>query len=409
MIDQRHSYMPTRKNGFVLNTNGAVYIIPKPSAIVIYSPVTRYTSHGDGQSGKEWDLTGSQLMKDQAGYDCLIICNAMNGFYMQIGVWERDPYTRHLKDYKPPRYNKPPLPWARSLTTGAASLVPVEICCTAAEIPTAFAGRSVDGHEPIYETAEQHTRASMVQCPIWGLINVPVAGVSGYAQKEPSLFLGLSKYTNTCTYATNIGVKFYGFNGINEKSIAYDCPPPYNQIRYTEFKDENVFHAYSYTSDSCVQINSVADLPFETKKINDNKMVIFDTELVYDQRAYVNRVKPLLWDKPAVLLNTKAAATGARDRTIQPVAVIPLMLYHEGWKDKDGRLNGVIDGRTGRRTARGKTIVTFITNTSITQFYNRNTQTQAVMHQVSRAITKHPIYDVKSLKKILNPNTKERS
>ncbi|MCQ2355409.1 MAG: hypothetical protein MJ014_00050 [Methanocorpusculum sp.] len=409
MIIQVHSYRKTNPVcGFIRNPHGALLILPKASAVEVYSPVTAYTAHyhKDRVYEEVWDLTGAQLMRDQAGCECLLISNALNGQYLQIGKWERDPYTRRNPNYTPPKL------WARSIRS--AVLKPIEICNTGLKIPNT---RYISIAPPLYSglaDADMHTGVTpddIFSAPLERYTAHPAE--PNYLTEEPTLSLGNTAFYNTATYAAELGIYRVRDKTLKPTSLSRDCPPPYNRISHLEFTDGGkLSESYTRKFRKYVQIRDNLIQPFAEENVSQDKMatVCFDTELNYLNDGYepANQVRPVLWDWPIVLMRVVeeyAVPNGkkwkGRKSRVWPVVVVPIMLYHEPYTDSGGKKHGVIDGKTGRRWARGKCLIGFSMDRSVLSQIPAGSRVTFEMIQISHPITSHPIFSAASLKKLL--------
>lgn len=421
MFVQHHSYMETAARGYVLHLEGGAVIVPKASAVVAYTPVTKYTSQFPGKEvyekkdpadptklyNSDWDLTGARLINGQEGYDCLFVSNAMNGFYLLIGLGERDPYTRiavQKRTYVPPRdkiprKGEPRLPWNRSLKT--KYLTPIEICnANGVTITNSYNGRTLMGARGWIPSRTNKSYTAIIT-PSVTVRDLHVIPNQEYVWPSPKL----DTQTGTSTYATNIGAYWVKTDPTWEETVvpsalARDCPPPYNaipiqsRIRYGYFQHAN----YGYRPRSSVieaekEFAYDQNLHLETSKNPYGYPVLLDTGTPYAEPYSGSWRRSVLWDRPIALLNIKTPALGANGNTgIQPAVAVPLMLYHYPYVDTSGKYHGPIDSDTGRRWAKGLTAITYVTDESLFAHYGALEQASIRMYQTTRPITKYPIY-----------------
>lgn len=423
-IQMWRAYTLRSVEGTINNTDGSLSIIPKSSAAVVYTPVTRILSHWPGKTLYEnnadpwWDLTGAQLVSDQDGYECLMVSNAMNGSYTQLGIWARDPAVHKYPDeldvestvplapreieYTPPRdraaaQGETPLTW--SIALKSAHLKPVELCgATGIPVRNTYSGYTV--HTKQRKTYHRHAAATVVNAknyydatrglPYERAVTTPD---TTYLTDWPSLSTQSGKYT--ATYASSIHI-----TSKSTHPVAYYCPSPYNTLPSAEHRTE-------YDNKFCIDVGGDTVIIFELTDTNKTPYLAIpgDSTIVSTNLQYVNNyntVTAVMWDRPVMLGYPNIKPNATRDANYEPYVFVPVMLYHKG--DETDSANTLIDKNTGRRWMHGRVMILIACDDRVKYNQVQNTEFTPRLYQLTRAITKNPVYPDENLtlKDILN-------
>lgn len=356
----------------------------------------------------EYDLTGFRLLNNADGCECLVISNAMHGGYMQIGLHERDPYTRRNNPkYVPPNARSPPRPW--SIRLKEPRLRPVEICFSRTSIPNAFLGKDngndvirncsptvcgasvkSNGSYPVewVVRATPHDRR-MIPGNLEITLNTPTWTqdfVNNVYEVRPGTTTVATSFSVFYPSSTILGLPFISNypNTYNPKSITYfisytlDLPAPisleteaYADV-FTPIPDQNILGKVRtitvMTPDGITRYNSWQG--------PDIKLVPLARESPMDWLVTVAK-----FSKPPIRLS---------DRTLYPpVLIVPHMIAFKPRFEEEGP----IDSRTGRRLCNGDYLITHLTTMPVPEMFSPGTTVTLYMQQISRPITNAPIFN----------------
>lgn len=409
--------IPVRDSVFGVNTLGMLEIFPKPSGITVYSHPTTMSTHAVRdefiRDGAEYDHTGFKLLEHDDGCECLIISNAMRGGYKQIGLHQRDPYTRRNKPpYVPPNARNPPRPWSVRLTE--PRLRPIEICYTRAGMVNAFLGKAAAIKPGEGKDVTRNLSAAVVGAPAntpsWLRTNLVRVTEPQNTLHRGSLILNPSKRPNTQDFVCNVYM-MTPFATERAVDIPFSAKYPSSGMLGDEFIQN---YAETPVPESIMfpaQASVFLPPPIrETTRIYEN---VFDYEegqgvvpprsrashpVVYLSPNCITRYKewvgqtgeraiptarefPMDW--LVVVANVSDIPKGADDSPYPPVLFVPHILAFHPINGGEGP----IDSRTGRRWCNGECLMVYLTTSPVEEMFPSKARVALSLHQISRPIT----------------------
>lgn len=431
-----------RVRGLAYNANpiGALEIIPKPSGIGIFNRPSILSTHAvrdEFLSHEEYDTNGLRRMKNDQGFECLMIEHSLHGRYLQIGRQDRDAYTRYLANYQNPTEWNPPKPW--SCRIKKRLLLPLELCVpTPTEKHMCFQGRyraSPTG-EKLISDVDFSSRIHFASVQVSDLVptsakkSLRTPGTVDISTDDKTkwgltfsqninIALENSEYTHLHTWK-NLADELIDAKNSDSKTLIPDPNTMTNKFlgmvscllfpegkeKYIppkrEWKPYDITPFLKYEGDSRLNAKTkTSTFPIFTNDITKNAGVEWkcDSWIAGIENYAMCRTEcffewPVVTYTPLTGAPLQNARTGLDTQEkytkCRPLCFVPLMAAFV----PSAAYKGPIDHRTGRRICVGSAIFAFLTTgLNPKTFYPNDALLSLSMTQIRWPVTRTPIFD----------------